>query len=91
MNEPKNSIESLNIRLNQAEDIRNKLEDRPLEIIQSMEKKKKMESKHTTKKSHLNKEKQDKRGRKEEIKDLQSNQKAMKKIVKQVLIYQQLL
>ena len=91
MNELKNSIKNFNINLKQAEDIRSKLEYKPLEIIQSkQQQQQKMESKHTTEKSNQITEKHTKRGRKEEINDLQKKQKMKKKIVKQILLYEQL-
>jgi len=79
INELKNSIKNFNINLKQAEDIRSKLKYKPLEIIQSkQQQQQKMESKHTTQKSNQITEKHTKRGRKEEINDLQKKQKMKK-------------
>ena len=80
INELKNSIKNFNINLKQAEDIRSKLKYKPLEIIQSKQQQQKMESKHTTQKSNQITEKNTKRGRKEEINDLQKKQKMKKKL-----------
>ena len=80
INELKNSIKNFNINLKQAEDIRSKLKYKPLEIIQSKQQQQTMESKHTTQKSNQITEKNTKRGRKEEINDLQKKQKMKKKL-----------